>query len=122
MSIPSIIATVIILVICAVVAFFVVNLRLSDKYAEKQVVVGTVLYWQKGKLPKTGQACIAFTKSGKPMQVMSSIIPEWKKPKIHSKNMWTVYTYRPAKKPAYSLAKPGNRVRKENEQKPALKK
>ena len=36
MSIPSIIATVIILAICAVVAFFVVNLRLSDKYAEKQ--------------------------------------------------------------------------------------
>lgn len=114
MSIPGIIATIIIVAICAAGVFLLVNIRLSDKYADKQVVVGTVVYWAKGKIPKTGQACIAFTKSGKPIQVMSSIIPEWKKPKINSKNMWTIYTYRPAKKPAYSLAKPGNRIQRED--------
>lgn len=94
MSIPQIVFTVIAFILVAIIAIFTFSYRSMYKNADKFFAVGTVEYCASGKLPMTCEAVIQYTKSGKPYQASTGLIPSWKKPKVGSKGMYTIYYIR----------------------------
>lgn len=105
MNIPSVILLVVLAVLAAFVLALVLSQRNADKRAEKFDAIGTTLYWQKSKIPFLGQVVIQYTKRGKPYQVGSNLMLKPKKLKIGAMNRWTVYTYRVKGKAPTMIAK-----------------
>ena len=91
MSVPQIIFTVIALILVAIIAVFAFSYRAMYKNADKFFAVGTVEYCATGRLPMTCEAVIRYTKSGKPYQASTGLMPSWKKPKVGAKGMYTIY-------------------------------
>lgn len=102
MSIPQIIVWAVLAALALVIGFFAVSWHISNKQADKFDVVATVGAWQKAKIPFIGRAVLVYTRKGKPMQVGSNLMLKSRQPKLGTKGMWTVYTYRtPGKATAY---------------------
>lgn len=85
------IALLIILGIC-VFAFFMLQ-RQNYKNAKQQRVLGTVTECVKSKIPFAWQAVIVYSKSGKPHAAGTGSLPYWRKPKIGTKAMYTIYFF-----------------------------
>ena len=102
MNIPQLIITIIVGLLIGGAAFLVYSNHVANKNAEKTDVVGQVVGWQKSKIPMAGVAIIQYTKKGKPMQVGSQLMPNWKQPKVGVKNLYTIYAYHtPGKKTVF---------------------
>ena len=84
-------------IIAAVALVLYASYRAVLKRGTQFVTVGTVEYFQKGKIPFLGSAVVSYTKSGRPYQARTNIIPTWRQPKKGSRGMYTIITCHTAK-------------------------
>ena len=91
MSPIQIVLLIVLAILVAAAVFFILSYRSMFKHANQYTTVGTVEYCSKAKVPLFYQAIIRYTKSGKPYQASTGLIPKWKQPKNGSKGMYTIY-------------------------------
>lgn len=90
MQVYQIVLLVLLAVLVITASVFYASYRAMLKNGTQYITVGTVQYFQKGKIPLLGTAVIRYTKKGKPYQAQTNIIPVWKQPKTGAMGMYTI--------------------------------
>lgn len=90
MQVYQIVLLVLLAVLVITTSVFYASYRAMLKSGTQYITVGTVQYFQKGKIPFLGTAVIRYTKKGKPYQAQTNTIPVWKQPKTGAMGMYTI--------------------------------
>lgn len=88
---------VVLLIICIVCLIFYLHASFRD-VKMGQIVTGSVIGWEKSKLPGFGRVLIEYTIKGRRHMCGSSLIPNYKKPMFRPRSMrrYMLRTYRNA--------------------------